>query len=286
MLRHAMKNIMAVLLVMFMAAGAAYGASLQAKMTKVKGDVQMQKGGAGAWAKVKEGDTCGKGTKIKTGPGAEVFVSWSGDNSVKVKEMSQITIDALMKDGGKSTSKVSLDNGKAFAKAGKMSGGSSFEVKTPTAVAGVRGTGFEFDEDTVSVAEGSVSVTVGGEEIVIDAGSMVDIIDGALGDIMDIPPDMLEDLNSSLGEANDVIEELGDSLDSLEDEAGGEELGEGEDEEGEEGDDTGEEGDISEDDALDAIDTALADDLLSDIIDASEGGFLPGTGGIIGTIEY
>ena len=280
MVRHAMKNIMAAALVVFIAAGAAYGAALQAKMTKVKGDVQMQKSGAGAWVKVKEGDVCGKGTKIKTGAGAEAFVSWGDGNSVKIKEMSQITLDNLMKDGAKSTSNVTLDKGKGFAKAGKLSGGSSFEVKTPTAVAGVRGTGFEFGESDISVVEGSVSMKVGGEEIIIEEGMMITVIEGEMGELEEIPASDLEDLQETLEEANEVIEDVAEALGELEDEGEGESAEDGELSEEEEGDE-------SFDDVIDTIDSALEQDILGDITDAAEsGGFEPGTGGIIGTIEY
>ena len=259
MLRHAMKNVVAALLVLCVAAGAAYGASLQAKMTKVKGDVQMQKGGAGAWVKVKEGDTAGKGTSIKTGMSAEVFVSWGGGNSVKVKEMSQITLDKLMKDGAGVSSSLNLNKGKVFAKAGKMSGGATFEIKTPTALAGVRGTGFELGENSLAVVEGSVSMKVGGEEIIVDEGSMIEVINGMLGEIEMIPPAELEELNETLEEANKVVEDVAGALDELDAEATGKGAVEGED--------------VSSDevfnDVMDAIDTAVDQNILNDITEAA-----------------
>ncbi len=62
------------------------------------------------------------------------------------------------------------------AKVSKLGKGSSFQVETPTAVAGVRGTEFSMDFDPVagvskvSVEEGKVAVAAEGKEVVVAQG--------------------------------------------------------------------------------------------------------------------
>ena len=91
----------------------------------------------------------------------ESSIILSGNAKLEIKEF-------LFKDKSR-TGIFSLVMGKLTAKVNKYIGGANvFEVQSPTAIVGVRGTGFEFDEDinaenknmaTVSCTEGSLNLS-------------------------------------------------------------------------------------------------------------------------------
>ena len=74
-----------------------------------------------------------------------------GGHVLKVSPQSTVTLSQLEKSAAGETSKISLEKGKVFANAKKLQTGSTFEIKPPTAVAGVRGTGFECSDTSVAV---------------------------------------------------------------------------------------------------------------------------------------
>jgi hypothetical protein len=248
--------------------GAAWGAALSAKLTRIKGDVQVRSSENGAWTAAKEGATAAAGAQVKCGPDAEVFIGWGKGHVVRVGALSNITIDDLSMDAaGKETNKLTLNSGKAFARVRKLNAGSAFIIKTPTAVAAVRGTGFEVAETSVSVVEGTVSVEAGGETIDVDPGMFVDIPEAGEPPMepQAIPPETLSELQQSL----DVTNEVG---------AGMETTGESEIKK-----DAGDDKDA----AVEKSDDALDDAINADIVDSANGDtYEPGTGAIEITVEY
>ncbi|HOO56937.1 MAG TPA: FecR domain-containing protein [bacterium] len=144
-----------------------------AKITRVTNDVKLRKAGIGEWVAAKDGMSVKTGDQIKTGSDSSCVVEWSKGNLITVSSFTNIKIDRLEKNLAAGSEKSSLDlwTGKVFAKAKKLeSPDSKFEIKTPTAHAGVRGTrfavGLDADETTtVECFEGVVAVKgrVGGE---------------------------------------------------------------------------------------------------------------------------
>lgn len=86
-----------------------------------------------------------------------------GDSMIRIKEKSKaIMAQFLRKDGIENTT-LGLDIGKMICKPKKLLKNESFLVKTPTAVAGVRGTNFSVEADAkkttrIKVFEGKVAV--------------------------------------------------------------------------------------------------------------------------------
>lgn len=146
-----------------------------ATIGSIKGDVQVQRGGAGSWAAAKDGGLLHPGDRIKTGSESSCVLKWAQGNVLKLTAFTNVSIDTLAKNpaAGSEQSSVSMTNGKAYAHAKKLAGPqSSFEIKTPTAIAGVRGTklgvGVDADETTsVECLEGVVVVkgAAGGEVV-------------------------------------------------------------------------------------------------------------------------
>ena len=144
-----------------------------AKISSIQGEVQVEK--SGKWQTAKEGGLLQQGDKIKTGAKSSCILKWSQGNVLKLKAFTTITIDKLEKNpaAGAENSSINMSSGKVMGKAKKLKGAeSSYEIRTPTAIAGVRGTklgvGVDADETTsVECLEGIVSVrgTAGGEVV-------------------------------------------------------------------------------------------------------------------------
>lgn len=86
-----------------------------------------------------------------------------GGSIIRVKEKSKIKLSELTRKGNAERTTVGLNVGKLLCKAKKLSKKESFTVKTPTAVAGVRGTKFTVEADPrktsrIKVFNGKVKV--------------------------------------------------------------------------------------------------------------------------------
>lgn len=228
---------MAVCLVLSLAVMA--HAAATATVLKSSGQVEAQKSGAGAWKALKKGDKLAQGDKIKTGAGGEAVIEWFNGNAVKIKGMSLVTLDELSADARGEKSTVEIQQGKAHIKAKKLSAGSSFDLKTPVARAGVRGTEFsvELQDDgtaVFAVIEGSIFVEAIDITKTLDADYYVIVqTSQAPGEPMTIPDDMMQELNTDAAEISqllaqaqeasetavpdNVFEELGEVADELAD---------------------------------------------------------------------
>jgi len=197
--------ISAIILISLFMGTACRGAAVKAVLIGVKGDVQVQPSDGANWAAATEGMTVSSGASIKTGAGAEASVKWGAANAVKISQLSMVRIDTLLAErAGGEKSDLSLQKGKVLAKADKLKTKDSvFLVKTPTAIAGVRGTTFECDiapetnQVTVSVVEGTVFVAVGEVEQMVMEGFASSVMPGELPqEPAAIPPEKMEELKS------------------------------------------------------------------------------------------
>ena len=86
-----------------------------------------------------------------------------GGSIIRVKEKSNVKLTELYRKDNVEKTTLDLDIGKMLCKAKKLSKSESFMVKTPTAVAGVRGTKFTVETDVqktsrIKVFDGNVKV--------------------------------------------------------------------------------------------------------------------------------
>ena len=208
-------------LTLVFASQAAQAVSMKAKLSKVKGKVQVKSSDTAAWQKASDGMTVTQGAKIKTAAKSEVTVAWGKDHAVKIDAMSAVSLTKMLKGkSGKQDNKVTLEKGKAFAKVGKMEKGSSFTVKTPTAVAGVRGSGFEFSDNSFMVVEGTVTVSAAGMTVDLTPGMMTEIPDFGMPPQapFDVPPGIMKNLQVTFQFTVTVTVELSGDLEDLEEE--------------------------------------------------------------------
>ncbi|MFZ5627927.1 MAG: FecR family protein [Spirochaetota bacterium] len=127
-----------------------------AKFTYVKGDVLV----SGKPATL--GQTVSKDATIEVKNNSMAVLQFSSAASITLKANSVLSIANLSKnDAGKPVIELSQSNGSSFSKIAK--GQSDFSIKTPTAVAGVRGTSFELEVGSgkttkIKLLEGKVAV--------------------------------------------------------------------------------------------------------------------------------
>ena len=127
-----------------------------AKFTYVKGDVLV----SGKPATL--GQTVSKDATIEVKNNSMAVLQFSSAASITLKANSGLSIANLSKnDSGKPVIELSQNTGSSFSKIAK--GQSEFSIKTPTAVAGVRGTSFELvvgngKTTQIKLLEGKVAV--------------------------------------------------------------------------------------------------------------------------------
>ncbi len=117
------------------------------------------------WDRVGVGTALVQNDRIKTSPGALLDLQ-IGSSVVRLKEKTELILAQLFRDGttGVEKSSLELSVGKVLVSPRKLLKDENFYVKTPTAVAGVRGTKFMVTADKakdtqISVIEGSVRVS-------------------------------------------------------------------------------------------------------------------------------
>lgn len=104
-----------------------------------------------------------EGDKIVTSAGASVDLGLPGGHMIRIKEQSEFQMKVLRSrpEGGREVF-GNLVSGETVVSGRKLGAGERLTVGTPTAIAGVRGTGFTVQTDgrqtMVAVAEGAVEV--------------------------------------------------------------------------------------------------------------------------------
>jgi len=119
------------------------------------------------------------GTVLKTGPASSLTLNWIDGTRLKVGPETIMTVlkCQINHDTGEQVSLFRLDVGEIWVRVRKLlSRESKFEIRTPTATAGVRGTVFvvrvtpEGDTEVV-VLEGKVHVSAGGQKLAVTPGA-------------------------------------------------------------------------------------------------------------------
>jgi hypothetical protein len=148
----------------------------------VKGKAEVQRSGERAWRPAELQMAVSPGDKLSTEAGAELEIRLDDGSVLKLKDKSLLELDAMEKKVKPLTTITSLKLGlgKLLGCVRKLSSRESkFEVTTPTAVAGVRGTVFavfaEGDSTELDVLKGQVAVAgqLGSEKLVGEKQSTV-----------------------------------------------------------------------------------------------------------------
>lgn len=143
-----------------------YVAPVDAKTVRVaiisalSGDVTIKKGGGSKTYDAYESMSLNQGDTVYTGASSSVTLNLaSGDADVTLGDNAEINVSDLNSSNGNKKSKIKVWAGSMWVKVKSLAGADDeFEVETPTAVMGVRGTQFFVSVDPVS---GKTKMAVG-----------------------------------------------------------------------------------------------------------------------------
>jgi len=123
----------------------------KAIVISIKGDVNVDLQGKGKWIAAENDMELKQGAILKTGAAssADLIFDKAMLNVVNVGENTTLAVDLL----SHSLTQINLPNGKVLAKLKGLKNGAKFQVRTPTAICGARGTGLG-----VEVFEGITNV--------------------------------------------------------------------------------------------------------------------------------
>ena len=149
-----------------------------AKVTAVEGTVEVQKAGAKDWVAGRVGMSLGKGDKVQTKAKSKVVIKWPDGSMIKLFSYSNFAIEQASFDSvsGASNTRVGLWIGKVYTQVKKvLLPGSSFSIKTPNVICGVRSTAWTTSvlgsgETWVSTYAGEVLVSALGQTVSVGAG--------------------------------------------------------------------------------------------------------------------
>jgi hypothetical protein len=119
-----------------------------AKIISCSGNISVKTAGQSDWQPAVKGMVLNQGDMIKTGANSNARLNVDGMGEAATVDLfpnSNLTMAELVQDKDEGTERTLLDlaMGEVMVKAQKLYGDKSkFEVKTPTSVAGVRGTKF------------------------------------------------------------------------------------------------------------------------------------------------
>jgi hypothetical protein len=108
----------------------------RAELTNFSGTVDVLLEGADGYVSAQDGMMLEAGDKIKTGSGASAELSFNEDNTNLVR----ISENSAVKVSFSGDEKLEMDEGEVFTSISNLPSGSAFEIRTPTAVSGARGT--------------------------------------------------------------------------------------------------------------------------------------------------
>lgn len=153
-----------------------------AVLTVIEGEgVQLKTPGVD-WKKAAEEDTIETGTILRTDGDSRAEIQFPDNSMLRIDLLSSITINEP--ETGKKT--IDISQGNLWAHLKKLDQGSAFEVKTPQATAGVRGTTFWVEsnpqgEDLIGVEEGEVEVTADRQKTRLRKMTRIGVKTGRLG---------------------------------------------------------------------------------------------------------
>ncbi|RKY40950.1 MAG: hypothetical protein DRP85_07560 [Candidatus Makaraimicrobium thalassicum] len=193
----------------YKAEGIAAGAEFTgAVVTRVTGAVRVQPRGSKKWHAPVKNEALGTGGRIETGKSGRIQINFDNGIVIELKPETQLIITRLTRDPrtGDYTNEFEAGYGKIIAKLQKVPPKSSFMIRTPHAVCGVRGTIMYLDILTNMTkaffegGDGYVTDMINGVTKVIQNGmsSSVDA-DGNISDPTETTGEERSQFNSEFG---------------------------------------------------------------------------------------
>lgn len=167
------------MLVAFMVAASSGAYEIRATASSVKGTVERTTGfGEREWMRVKNGDVVLVNDRIRTGADGSFILTYDDGNVVAVSPLTRVRVDEMTRKGNEARSELQVRTGRVLAFAKKLTTpDSTFVIKTPYGVAGVRGSEIAVtvgEENTLlEVVSGMFSITMGDMQGELNAGGQM-----------------------------------------------------------------------------------------------------------------
>lgn len=190
-----------------------------AEIASVKGDVKVKLAGKADWVKAKVGMPLKQGDSVKTGKDSEVSISFDPGVNKNIVSLTQETT-ILLRSLDDKLKVIELPVGKVFSSISGLKRGANFEVRTPSAVAGARGTGWSAQADSKGaefaafVADIYVKAldklgVVIDEEIIQEGFKVLVELFQEIGEMMDLTMDDMDQWNEF---KEDIADQLGERI--------------------------------------------------------------------------
>jgi hypothetical protein len=135
----------------------AYTQSLRAVIRELRGTVETKAPGSSVWQAAALGQELKRETLLSTGFTSEAVLDL-GSSILRVRPLTRVSLEEIAAVGDADRIEIYLRAGRIRAEVTPPTGGTvDFRIRSPIAVASVRGTSFEFDTVTLRVDEGTVS---------------------------------------------------------------------------------------------------------------------------------
>ena len=145
-----MKKCLGILILCIAGISSLSAAVLTATITEVAGKVECKLPGK-EWQSAKTGDVLPAGSLISTGFKSTAILKTEAA-TLTVKPVTRLSLEELVKSEGTTKTQMFLMAGRVRAEVTPKDGEKAeFKIKSPTATASVRGTGFEFDGQNLFV---------------------------------------------------------------------------------------------------------------------------------------
>jgi hypothetical protein len=147
--------------ILFFGVFAAIAVSRAAELIHVEGNVQVQSPGENEWKKAENGTQVNIGDSIRTARRSKADIALDAErkNTIALGEKTLVVLNSASAD---TIDRLDLSRGRVYSNMESIKSGLSFEVNTPSAVAGVRGSSYmvyaERDEDEVSAYKDTVFI--------------------------------------------------------------------------------------------------------------------------------
>lgn len=152
-----MKKYFGILILCIAGISLAAASDLTATIMEVAGKVECKLPGKD-WKTAKTGDVLPAGSSISTGFKSTAILKMEAA-TLTVKPVTRLSLEELVKSEGTTKTQMFLMAGRVKAEVTPPEGEKAeFKVKSPTATASVRGTGFEFDGQNLVVDHGTVQL--------------------------------------------------------------------------------------------------------------------------------
>ena len=154
-----------------------------AEVVHAHGDVRVVRAPSASPEALAGGATVAAGDAVHTGSQSSVTLRFADGSRLLLRPNSSLRLDRLMRSANGASTGLSLDVGAADSEVFKMTvpGPRRYEIRTPQAILGVRGTEFrtrvDGDATRVEVLEGRVAALKGGQEAGVSSGEGV-VADG------------------------------------------------------------------------------------------------------------